>query len=130
MSPGEDGGVVAFDPALLPKIELHLHLDCSLSFEVVRRLDPGVTLEAYRRDFIAPAKCRHLADFLTRPPRQVALMQTEEGLRAVVLDVLAQLQRDGVIYAELRFAPLLHLQGGLSPERVVQVVDETVAEGV
>ena len=57
-------------------------------------------------------------------------MQTAQGLRAVVLDVFAQLQQDGVIYAELRFAPLLHLQGGLSSERVVQVVDETVAEAV
>ena len=113
----------------LPKIELHLHLDCSLSYDVVHRLDSRVTLEDYRRDFIAPNKCRNLAEFLERPPRQIALMQTEQQIRLVVLDVFSQLQRDGVIYAELRFAPLLHTAGGLSTEHVVATVDAAAAEG-
>ena len=43
---------------ILPKIELHLHLDCCLSYEVVRRLAPDVTPEAFARDFVAPPKCR------------------------------------------------------------------------
>jgi adenosine deaminase len=42
----------------LPKIELHLHLDCCLSYEVVRRLAPDVTPEAFARDFVAPPGCR------------------------------------------------------------------------
>ena len=40
----------------LPKIELHLHLDCCLSYDVVQRLAPDVTPEAFARDFIAPPK--------------------------------------------------------------------------
>ena len=47
------------------------------------------------------------------------LMQTEEALRLVTEDLFEQLAEDGVIYAELRFAPLLHLERGLSAERVV-----------
>jgi adenosine deaminase len=116
--------------ATLPKVELHLHLDCSLSYGVVHRLDPSISLATYRRDFIAPAKCLNLADFLTRPPRQIALMQTRENLRAVTLDVFDQLQQDGVIYAELRFAPLLHTEAGLTPDEVVATVDHAMAEGV
>ena len=42
----------------LPKIELHLHLDCCLSYEVVRRLALDVTPEAFARDFVVPPKCR------------------------------------------------------------------------
>ena len=38
----------------LPKVELHLHLDCSLSHAVASRLDPGLTQEAFERDFIEP----------------------------------------------------------------------------
>jgi adenosine deaminase len=114
----------------LPKVELHLHLDCSLSYTLVHRLDPMISLATYRHDFIAPTKCLNLADFLTRPPRQIALMQTREQLRAATLDVLDQLQRDGVIYAELRFAPLLHTEAGLTPELVVATVDQAVEEGV
>jgi adenosine deaminase len=125
-------GDVVLDPTLatLPKVELHLHLDCSLSYALIHRLDPTISLATYRRDFIAPAKCGSLADFLTRPPRQIALMQTQEQLSAATLDVFDQLQADGVIYAELRFAPLLHTENGLTPEQVVATVDQAVAEGV
>jgi adenosine deaminase len=114
--------------ASLPKIELHLHLDCSLSFEVAKQLRPGLSEMEYRRDFIAPEKCKDLADCLKRTSRVKALMQTEEALRAVVKDLFVQLQRDHVIYAEIRFAPLNHRQGGLSPEEVVEIVAESVKE--
>ncbi len=112
----------------LPKVELHLHLDCSLSYAVVAQLAPDVTLDEYRDRFIAPAKCTNLADFLTRPPRSVALMQTEAALRLVTHDVFEQLAQDGVVYAELRFAPLLHTEHGLSPQAVVAAVEAAAVE--
>lgn len=118
------------DVAALPKIELHQHMDCSLSFEVVQKLNPAITYDAYRRDFVAPAKCTDLADYITRAVKAVDLMQTAEQLRLVTLDVIKQLQKDNVIYAELRFAPLQHLQQGLTPLRVVQVVNDAVEEGI
>ena len=108
----------------LPKVELHLHLDCSLSYQAVHRLAPSLTEEAYRRDFVAPARCTDLADFLTRAPRGVALMQSEAALRLAVEDVFEQLRQDGVVYAEIRFAPLLHTQRGLTPTAVVAAVDD------
>ncbi len=110
----------------LPKIELHLHLDCSLSYQAVSALAPSVTREEYQRDYIAPARCANLADFLTRSPKGFRLMQTEDALRLVTEDVFHQLIEDGVIYAEIRFAPLLHTEQGLSPERVVEVVERSV----
>ena len=45
----------------LPKIELHLHLDCSLSFEVVSKINPEVTKEVYNMEFIGPEKCNSLS---------------------------------------------------------------------
>lgn len=116
------------DFRLYPKVELHLHLDCSLSYDVVRTIDPSVTAEAYRRDFIAPTKCTNLVDFLTRAPYAIALMQTEEQLRLVVADVFEQLQRDNLFYAEIRFAPFLHTEKGLSPERVVEIVEAATSQ--
>ena len=113
----------------LPKVELHLHLDCSLSYDVIHRLDPSVSLATFRHEFVAPAKCLDLADYLTRPPRQVALMQTVEQLHLATLDVVEQLERDGVIYAELRFAPFLHTQRGLALEQIVAAVDAAAVEG-
>jgi len=113
-----------------PKIELHLHLDCSLSYEVVRQLDPSVTREEYRQSFIAPAKCTDLADYIRRAVKGIELMQTREQLRLVTLDLFQQLKTDNVIYAEIRFAPLQHLQGGLTATDVVKTVNEAVAEGI
>ena len=110
----------------LPKIELHLHLDCSLSYQAVSALAPSVTHEEYQRDYIAPARCANLADFLSRAPMGFRLMQTEDALRLVTEDVFRQLVEDGVIYAEIRFAPMLHLDRGLGPERVIAIVEKEV----
>ncbi|MGZ4789971.1 MAG: adenosine deaminase [Terriglobales bacterium] len=112
----------------LPKIELHLHLDCSLSYEAVSHLAPSVTREEYDNDYVAPAKCANLADFLKRAPKGFQLMQDEYALRHVTEDVFRQLKDDGVIYVELRFAPLLHVQQGLRPEQVVAIVDRAAED--
>ena len=116
------------DFRLYPKVELHLHLDCSLSYDVVRKINPAISEETFRQDFIAPAKCTNLVDFLTRAPHAIALMQTEEQLRLVVADVFEQLRRDNLLYAEIRFAPFLHTEQGLSPEQVVEAVEAATAQ--
>ncbi|MBO6586617.1 MAG: adenosine deaminase [Gracilimonas sp.] len=114
----------------LPKIELHLHLDCSLSFDVVKHLRPGITQEQYKSDFIAPANCSSLDEYLKCAQEPIALMQSKEQLEMVTLDLFQQLKKDHVIYAEIRFAPLQHCNKGLTAEEVVQAVDEATAKGI
>ncbi|HEX4227968.1 MAG TPA: adenosine deaminase [Bryobacteraceae bacterium] len=109
--------------AQLPKVELHLHLDCSLSYRVVSRLAPSVAREEFDNEFIAPPQCTSLADFLTRAPRGFQLMQSEEALQLVVEDIFEQLAADQVVYAEIRFAPLLHIAKGLAAQAVIAAVD-------
>ncbi len=111
----------------IPKIELHLHLDCSLSYDVASRIRPAITRSEYESNFIAPLKCTNLADYLTRARHGVAMMQTEQELRWVTADLFEQLRRDNVLYAEIRFAPLLHTERGLTPEQVVEIVDREAA---
>lgn len=113
-----------------PKVELHLHLDCSLSYQAVQQLDPSVTREDFERDFVAPAKCTSLVDFLSRTPAIIALLQTEAGLRLAVNDLMDQLHDDGVVYAEIRFAPFLHTEHGLAPAEVVRIVEEELERAV
>src|SRR5512146_336169 len=115
---------------VLPKIELHLHLDCSLSYEVVSALRPAISKDLYCDEFIAPQRCTNLADFLKRAPKGIELMQTEAELRAVVADLFQQLFADNVIYAEIRFAPLLHLDKGMTPEAVVEIVNDATGRAV
>jgi adenosine deaminase len=54
------------------------------------------------------------------------LMQSEDSLRLVTEDLFQQLIDDGVIYAEIRFAPLLHTEQGLTAEQVVATVERSV----
>lgn len=112
--------------AALPKVELHVHLDCCLSFRAVERLAPGTTPEAYRRGYVGPARCTDLAGFLRHIDNSLALLQTEGGLRTAVEDLFDQFLADRVLYAEIRFAPLLHLREGMAAEQVVAVVAATV----
>ena len=115
---------------LIPKIELHLHLDTSMSFDVVKKLSPDITKSEYKERFVAPKKCIDLADFLKCTSSGIELMQTDEQLQEVVKDLFVQLKRDNVIYAEIRFAPLLHTEKGLMPEEIVEIVANSVRESV
>jgi adenosine deaminase len=115
---------------ILPKVELHLHLDCCLSYKLVQQLDPGITEDQYRESFIAPPKCTDLADYITRAIKGFELMQTPEQLRLVTLDLFEQLKADNVAYAEMRFAPLQHIYKGLLPDEVVSIVNNAVQEGM
>lgn len=109
----------------VPKIELHLHLDSSLSYDVVQKLDPAISEKEFRDSFVAPAKCHDLKDYLTRVARQVDMLQTRESLKLATEGLIQKLEDDNVIYAEIRFAPLLHIRKGLKPEKVVEIILDT-----
>ncbi len=114
----------------LPKIELHLHLDCSLSYNVVKKLRPKISPEDYRKEFVAPDNCGSLVEYIRCASASIDLMQTKEQLELVTLDLFEQLQNDNVVYAEIRFAPLQHLKKGLTANEVVQAVNDGITKGI
>src|ERR1700712_305095 len=114
----------------LPKVELHLHLDCSLSYEVVSKIDPSITHEYYLNHFVSTTKCTDLADFIERAGKGFLLMQTKQQLEWVVQDMFKQLVADNMLYVELRFAPLQHLLQGLTPYEVVKITEAATAEAI
>ena len=71
---------------------------------------------------IAPPRCRDQADLLTYFDLPIALMQTPAALHRVTLELVADLAADGTRYAEIRWAPRLHLEGGLSVRDVIAAV--------
>jgi len=114
----------------LPKAELHLHLDGALRPETAVELAEaeGIALEIddARRRMIAPAHGVDQAALLTYFDLPIALLQTAGALERVTSELITDLAEEGVRYAEIRWAPRLHLQGGLS---VVDVI-EAVARGI
>lgn len=110
----------------LPKIELHLHLDSSLSYEAVKKIRTDISRSQFRKRFVAPPKCKNLPDYLQRVANQVALLQTESSLEIAAQTLAQQLVDDHVIYAEIRFAPLLHTRQELRAENVLETVCNTL----
>lgn len=117
------------DLRALPKIELHSHLDCALGFDAVHAIDHHISRDEYDARFVAPRQTESLAEYLTYTFNYRHILQTEGALRIAVQDVFAQMQDENVIYGELRFAPLVHTAGDLTPDEVVRTVaEETVTQ--
>lgn len=112
---------------IAPKyIDLHLHLDGAVTVEIAKELAKlqGITLEAKDDDELrsmlsVPEDCSDLNDFLSCFSLPDSLMQTEAGLREAVRLVMDNAFSQGVIYAELRYAPQLHTNGGMTQEQAV-----------
>jgi len=107
-------------------IDLHMHLNGSLSAEIVIALAKkhGVELPTYDAEELkklisVPLDCDSLNEYLkcTKIPRLVT--QTKEGICDAVFMLLEELKEQGFIYAEIRFAPQRHRDNGLSQEEVV-----------
>lgn len=111
----------------LPKIELHSHLDCALGFDAVHAIDHTISRDDYETHFVAPRQTASLAAYLAYTFNYRNILQHEGALRIAVQDVFAQMQEENVIYGELRFAPLVHTSGDLTPDEVVRTVADEVS---
>lgn len=109
-------------------MELHVHLDCSLSYKVVQKLIPGISESEYEEKFIAPEHCGNLVEYIKCASASIEIMQTREQLELVTADFIEQLKTDNVIYCEVRFAPLQHLNKGLTAEEVVQTINDSITK--
>ena len=106
----------------LPKVELHTHLDCGLSIRAVRSLFGPISGDAYRERYRGPERCQDLRAFLDCIDTSLDLLQSAPALTLAAADMADQLAADNVAYAEVRFAPLLHVRDGLNGEDVVEAV--------
>ena len=87
----------------LPKVELHCHLDGSLSQEFIeKRLGRSVKKE----ELSVSEDCTSLAEYLEKFDLPCQCLRDEEGLEEAGYDVLKSMNREHVCYAEIRFAPL------------------------
>ncbi|MDQ1365449.1 MAG: adenosine deaminase [Acidimicrobiaceae bacterium] len=122
---------------LAPKVLLHDHLDGGLRPQTVIELaaEAGyhglpTTDAGDLAGWFTRSEARSSLDlYLGRFQHTVAVMQTEGALRRVAAECAEDLAADGVVYAEVRFAPELHLEAGLTLDQVVNAVLAGVAEG-
>lgn len=112
----------------LAKTELHCHLDGSLSMEVIRELAKMAAIDLPDSDeelkslITAPSQTESLIDYLKTFDFVRPLLQTKEALQLAAYDVAKQAALENVIYIEIRFAPELSMDKGLSARETVEAV--------
>ncbi|MCW3815286.1 adenosine deaminase [Micromonospora sp. DR5-3] len=124
------------DIVKVPKALLHDHLDgglrpatiVELAAEVGHEL-PTTDPEALGRWFVEAANSGSLERYLETFAHTVAVMQTAPALRRVARECALDLAADGVVYAEVRFAPEQHLERNLTLDEVVEAVVAGFVEG-
>src|SRR5271169_6617256 len=121
----------------VPKVLLHDHLDGGLRPQTVLELAkqtgyqdlPGDNVAELTKRLTEGAHRGHLEIYLDAFRHTVAVMQAPDALRRVAAECAEDLAADGVVYAEVRFAPELHTERGLSLDEVVEAVLEGFRQG-
>lgn len=113
--------------------DLHLHLDGSLSVEVVKTLAERIGYDFGGKNvkelLSVGENCESLPEYLKCFDLPGILLQTEDALELAAYDLVKRLADQGLIYAEIRFAPQLHKQKGLSQGQAVEAVVRGVEKG-
>ena len=107
-------------------IDLHLHLDGSLSVLAARRLADMQGIEIPRDDVELKALltvskgCRDLGEYLEKFDFPLSLLQTSAAIEEAVYMLGKELMAENTVYAEIRFAPQLHTDKGLTQEQITE----------
>ena len=131
-----------FDPARaveVPKVVLHDHLDGGLRPTTILELAdeigwtprlPSTDPTELHRWFVRGAETKDLLQYLATFEHTGAVMQRADDLVRIAREAAVDLASDGVVYAEVRFAPELHVHQGLALDAIVEAVQEGFRTGV
>ncbi len=120
----------------LPSVLLHDHLDGGLRPATILELadDGGYSeLPSDQPDSLATwfdqSQAGSLETYLESFRHTIGVMQDQESLERVAYEAALDLAGDGVVYAEIRFCPLLHTRRGLGTDEVIEAVSSGLTRG-
>ena len=111
-------------------IDLHLHLDGSLSVKSVKELAAlqNIEIPENEEELLKLLRinddCKDLTEYLEKFAFPGMLLQTREAVALSVYNLQEELKEQGLIHAEIRFAPQLHTHKGLSQREVIEAAIE------
>ncbi|AKS70170.1 adenosine deaminase [Staphylococcus schleiferi] len=108
----------------IPKLELHCHLDGSVSVDYLKTQSEKQQVRIDIDKVTVDQNCQSLAEYLQSFDEILKVMQTQESLIEAVIDVARQAHEDGVKYIEVRFAPAFHQSLGLETIEILDAVCE------
>ncbi|WP_297638928.1 adenosine deaminase [uncultured Clostridium sp.] len=120
----------------LPKIELHCHLDGSVRVDTIidlmkkENMDlDGLDYEKIKKRLMVSEDCTSLVEYLERFELPLKLMQTKESLERITYELMEDAAKENIKYIEIRFAPILHIEKGLSLKEIIESVIKGLKRG-
>lgn len=115
-------------------VDLHLHLDGSISLQSAKALAQMQGIELCSDEELITRlrvsdDCRDLCEYLEKFDFPLSLLQTKEAISEAVYRLCEELCEQGMVYAEIRFAPQLHCKQGLTQGQVVEAAIEGMRKG-
>ncbi len=117
----------------MTRVELHCHLDGSLNVDFVDTMlrKQGIIME--RKELEAKLKvkpdCTSLTEYLEKFDLPLQCLQTKEGLEQAAYELVMDAAKDNVAYIEVRFAPMLSTEKGLTCTEVIDSVVHGLKKG-
>ena len=115
----------------IPKINLHLHLDGSFRMDTIWKFAheqnvemPAETIEGYEAFIRKCADAKDVNEYLKMFDTPLKCMQDKTSITRITEELIEDLANQGYIYAEIRFAPQLHTQKGLTQAEATEAVLE------
>ena len=110
-------------------IDLHLHLDGSVSEKSAKKLAEMQNIVIPEGDELKSLlsvneACKDLNEYMEKFAFPCSLLQTKEAVSEAVFNLMEELKEEGLIYAEIRFAPQKHREQGLTQEEVIRAAIE------
>ena len=120
-----------------PKLDLHLHLDGSMlpesAWEMAKERGiemPADNLDDFKKFIVVTADCRSVNEYLEKFELPLQILQDKAAISRTARELVIMLAEQGLVYAEIRFAPQLHMRKGLTQEDAIEAVLEGVNQGI
>ena len=116
---------------ILPKIELHCHLDGSVRPQTIVELAAEEGRDLNEEEVISfmrvPPSCSSLIEYLKCFDLPLSYMKTPSALTRIAREVVEDAAHENVKYMEIRFAPHLHTSAGMTVDEVIESVGRGIS---
>ncbi|ADL53990.1 adenosine deaminase [Clostridium cellulovorans] len=120
----------------IPKVELHCHLDGSIRVETMFELckDQGlisknISIKEFATMVQLIEPCNSLKKYLEKFSYAIEVLQSKENIKRIAFELIEDASIDGVMYIEIRFAPLNHTARDLTEDEIIEAVITGAEEG-
>ncbi len=119
----------------IPKTDLHMHLDGSIRLSTLveeaarQQIDLPASTESGLKKTVFKDAYNNLAEYLKGFALTCSILNDLKVLERVAYELVQDNIKDGIRYAEIRFAPQLHLNGGLGMRDILCAVNRGLSRG-